>query len=117
MTVSLVEYEVSVLEVHSGDDLMLMVNLGIDGLYKKVRARLYGVDTPDAYRSTNSTKAGEVRDQVRAWVSNKQCRIKVHSTRKGGWIVTLEVHAKDNDYLNVNERLIKQGFVYQPKIA
>lgn len=116
MAVTLVKYEAEVVEVHSGDDMVLMVNLGVDGLYKRVRARLHGVDTPDAFRSANTTKAGEVRDQVRKITRDKECTITVHTTGKGGWIVTLEAPDGEN-LVNINELLIEQGFVYQSRIA
>lgn len=105
-------YTCHVEEVHSGDDHVIMVDLGVDNLYKKVRARLHGVDTPDAYKLDADTEAGRVRDQVRDLVRNKQCVIEVHAVRRGGWIVTLYV--KDNDRMvNVNDFLRNLGFVFQ----
>lgn len=99
-------------EVHSGDDIVLMVDLGIDHLYKRVRARLHGVDTPDAYKLDSTTEAGKVRDQVRDLVKGKHCKIEVHSIRKGGWIVTLYV--KDGDrFISVNDILREAGFVFK----
>lgn len=99
-------------EVHSGDDLILLVNLDIDGFYKRTRARLQGVDTPDAYKEKADTKAGSVRDQVRRLTSSRTCVIEVHAEGKGGWIVTL--HVKDgNEWINLNERLIEMGYVYR----
>ena len=78
------EYSAQVLEVRSGDDLVAMVDLGLDGLYKKTRLRLRNVDTPDAYRKDASTDAGRIRDHVRDLVSGKEVKITVHSLRKRG---------------------------------
>lgn len=105
-------YEAIVEEVHSGDDLVLLVDLGIDGLHKRVRARLRGVDTPSAFRARENTLAGEVRELVKAWVGNGRCSILLHSQGKGGWLITLLV-ATDGQVRNVNDMLIERGYVYQ----
>ena len=107
-------YEVTVEEVYSGDDLVLMVNLGVGGLYKKVRARLVGVDTPSAFQAARNTEAGRVRDLVRTSVGRGKCSIELHSEGKGGWLVTLFVNTNGNE-LNVNAMLVERGYVYTPQ--
>lgn len=107
-------YKVEVLEVHSGDDLVLMVDLGVEGLYKKVRARLFGIDTPDAHKETPDTEAGKVRDLVRRLTLNVECMVDVNSSSgKGGWKVTLyRVPAKGSPE-SINEVLRSQGYVFK----
>jgi hypothetical protein len=107
-------YEVVVEEVHSGDDLVLMVDLGVDGLFKKVRARLRGVDTPSAFRAGKASEAGELRDAVRAIVAQGKATVELHSHGRGGWMVTLLVSTRDGE-INVNETLIAKGYVYHNK--
>ena len=99
-------------EVHSGDDLVLMVNLGVDNLYKRVRARLFGIDTPDAYKADSTTEAGKVRDWVKNLVLGKSCHVELHSFKKGGWIVTLFVTEPGREPVNVNKLLHESGFVF-----
>lgn len=101
-------------EVHSGDDLILLVDLGIDNLYKKIRARLCGVDTPDAYKADPSTEAGKVRDYVKTLVKNRRCYIEVHSERKNSWLVTLFIE-QGNTLSCLNKLLIDDGYVYQTR--
>lgn len=109
-------YDVTVEEVHSGDDLVLLVNLGIDNLFKLTRARLRGVDTPSAFRAARDTEAGRVRDAVKAVVSEGKCSIELHSQGKGGWMVSLFVTSKDGrETVSVNQMLIDQGYVYSNK--
>lgn len=108
-------YDIDVIEVHSGDDLVILVNLGVDGLYKRVRARLKGVDTPSAFKASKGTEAGAIRDTLRSLVSKGKCQIDVHSQGKGGWIVTLLVVSKTGDETNVNEAMRQQGYVYPGK--
>lgn len=109
-------YEVKVEEVHSGDDLIGMVDLDVDNLFKRVRLRLRGVDTPSAYKVKADTEAGEVRDIVRELVNTGRCRAVVHSQKRGGWLVTLMVThrtAVGEVTTNVNDMLIARGYVYK----
>lgn len=114
MDVNFKTFNAVVEEVHSGDDLILLVDLGVDGLHKRVRARLKGVDTPSAFRAAKSTEAGQIRDMIRNLVSAGKCSIKLHAEGKGGWLVSLFVGSGDT-VTCVNEELISKGYVYQPK--
>ena len=104
--------QAEVLEVHSGDDLVLLANLGIDGLYKKVRVRLQGVDTPDAYKASPDTEAGILRDRVSRLLKGKKCTIDVHTQGKSSWVVTLFF---GNQITNesLNEVLQNEGYVFK----
>jgi hypothetical protein len=106
------EYLVEVEEVRSGDDLILLVNLGIDSLYKRIRARLYKVDTPDAYKAKPDTLAGQIREQVRQMTRSGQCRITIQQQNKTCWVVNLFV-LKEDEKISINETLISMGFVYK----
>jgi hypothetical protein len=111
-------FNVVVEEVHSGDDLVLMVDLGMDGLHKRVRARLKGVDTPSAFRAKQDTAAGTIRDTIRGMIVGAPCSILLHSHGKGGWVVTLfreSAHMGPAGAVNINELLVKQGYVYTPQ--
>jgi hypothetical protein len=110
------EFVAEVLDVRSGDDLTLMVNLRVSGLFKKVRARLKDVDAPDAFKQPPDTEAGQVRDLVRSLIHRKPIRIVVHSeghSDKSGWIIT----AYQDTGLNrktVNQILIEKGYGFRP---
>lgn len=108
------EYVSEVLEVHSGDDMILMVDLGHDGLYKKVRARLHGVDTPDAYKAKSATEAGQVRDKVKALTRDRSCRIQLHSQGKGGWVVSMYLGVAE-DAVCINKALIAEGYILEQR--
>lgn len=107
-------YISEVLDVHSGDDLILMVDLNHDNLYKRVRARLKGVDTPDAYQSKIDTEAGRIREYVRSVTYKKKCRIAVHGQNRGsgGWLVTLYL-GLDDTAQSLNEILQEQGYIFR----
>jgi hypothetical protein len=103
--------QAEVLEVHSGDDLVVLADLGVDSLYKRVRVRLYGVDTPDAYKAAADTEAGQIRDKVARRVKGKKCAMEVHSQGKASWVVTLFVGVKADAY-SLNNILIEEGYVF-----
>lgn len=110
-------YEAKVEEVHSGDDFIVLVNLGVDGLYKKTRVRLYGVDAPNAYKARPDTEAGKVRDEAKLLVNGK-CLIEVVSEGKGGWIVNMTVFDESNQPICLNTFMRERGYVYNaPKTS
>ena len=100
------------MEVHSGDDMLVMADLGFDGLHKKVRIRLYGVDTPDAFKASGDTEAGKVRSEVRSMVLGKECYIDVHKTSLRYWIVTLHSIIDGQD-VGVNQFLVDRGYIFK----
>lgn len=104
-----------VLEVHSGDDLLLLIDLNMDNLFKKMRVRLKGCDTPDAYKASVNSEAGKVRKTVYNMVKGKQCKIIRHAVARNSWMVTLLVveGSGPGEYINVNETLIEQGYVFE----
>lgn len=106
-------FEAKVEEVHSGDDFILLVNLGVDGLYKKTRVRLHGVDAPNAYKAKPETEAGRVRDEVKKLIGSK-CLVELLSEGKGGWIVDMTVFDADNQPVCLNATLRERGYVYTP---
>lgn len=111
------EYLAEVQQVMSGDDLYLMVDLGVDGLHKKVRARLKGVDTPDAYRAKPDSKAGNIRSDVAKLVEGKTCRIvtTVGRPNTASWPIVLFFSTPEGE-INLNDMLIAQGYIYHKKV-
>jgi hypothetical protein len=107
------EYVAEVLDVRSGDDLTLMVDLKTSGLFKRVRARLSGVDAPDAFKKSADTEAGRVREIVKNLIYRKAIRIIVHNegSEKSGWIVTAYPDTGYNKQ-TVNSVLIDMGYTY-----
>lgn len=98
--------------VLSGDDLILMIDLEVEGLHKRQRVRLNDVDTPNAVRQGPHTEAGKVRDAVARLCKDRPLRATVVSQTANAWIVVLEVHMPDDSFLNLNEFLIDKGYAY-----
>lgn len=109
------KYPCEVREVFSGDDLVALVDLGVENLWKKQRIRLHGVDAPNAIKAGPETDAGKIRQFVRNMTLKKRGQLYVVSKTMNSWVVVLEVQRDNtNQFLNVNEILIAQGYVYKP---
>lgn len=106
-------YEARVEEVHSGDDFILLVNLGVDGLFKRTRVRLHGVDAPNAYKAKPETEAGRIRDEIKKLIGSR-CLIELVSEGKGGWIVVMTIFDSENQPNCINTTLRERGYVYTP---
>jgi len=102
-----------VIRTVSGDDMTMMVDLGVDDLYKKVRIRLSGVDTPTGFQASPDSPGGLVRDAVRGLVENRECTIRVGVQNKSGWIVDLFVPTAAGTILHLNQHLRDQGYVFR----
>lgn len=108
------KFNAKVEEVHSGDDFILLIDLGVDGLFKRTRCRLHGVDAPNAYKAKVDTEAGRVRDEVKRLVASGRCLVELVSEGKGGWIVHMHVIDSNGELLDLNGTLRDRGYVYSP---
>lgn len=105
-------YEAEVVDVFSGDDLIAMVDLGVEDLHKKQRIRLHGVDTPNAVGAADSTEAGKARGYVKHRCHRRKVRLTVISKNVSSWVAVVEVLGDGEPY-NINEDLIAQGYAYK----
>lgn len=105
-------FDAEVVDVFSGDDLVVMVDLGVEGLFKRQRVRLQGVDTPNAIGLGATTPAGIVRAYVRSMCRGKRVKLEVMSRSLSSWVVVVNV-VLDSGLHNLNQDLIAQGYVYK----
>lgn len=105
-------YDAEVREVFSGDDLVVLVDLGVESLWKRQRVRLAGVDTPNAISAGMETEAGKIRSYVRQLVRGKHVKITVTNRSSNSWVVILFVETPEG-IINLNEDLIKQGYQFK----
>jgi hypothetical protein len=108
-----VEYQCEVREVFSGDDLIAFVDLGVEGLFKRQRIRLHGVDTPPAINAAGDTVAGQIRSTVRSMTRGRKGKLTVVSRNANSWVVTLVVHTPQEGDVNINDFLIAQGYQFK----
>lgn len=98
-----------VTDVYSGDDLIVMVDLGVEDLFKRRRIRLHGVDAPNAIGASSQTEAGKIRAYVRGLCERKRVRLSVVSKNLRSWVAVIEVLG-DGEPHNINQDLISQGY-------
>lgn len=101
-----------VVEVFSGDDLVVLIDLGVDDLYKKKRVRLYGVDTPNAVGQNISSPAGQIRSYVRQLCKGKKVRMAVVTESLRSWVARVEVETSPGTFYCVNDDLISKGYKF-----
>ena len=110
------EFRCEVKEVFSGDDLIAMIDLGVENLWRKQRIRLAGVDTPNAVKEGVNTPAGVIRTYIRNLTRGKPATLTVEHKNVSSWVVTLIVQTPTGP-VNVNEYLISQGFQFKGKVT
>lgn len=98
-------------EVHSGDDFIAVVDLGIDGLMKRTRIRLAGVDAPNAYKAGPNTEAGRLREEVKKLLVGK-CVLCLINEGRGGWVGEVSVEKPNGEKININQLLQGRGYIY-----
>lgn len=104
-------YEGTVLDVFSGDDLTVMIDLRVDDLHKKRRIRLHGVDTPNGTGAAASSEAGKLRAHVRQLCHRRRVRLTIMSKGMASWVAIVEVLGSDAPH-NINQDLINQGYAF-----
>lgn len=103
----------SVKNVYSADDLILMLNLGHDGLYRLTRCRLHGVDAPSTY-NTEDAEAKKLKNFVSKVLNDsKDAYIEVISYLNNSWMVVLYTRDPETKaYISLNKVLINNGYVF-----
>ncbi len=91
-------YIVEVHDVFSGDDLVVLVDLGVEDLWKRQRVRLAGVDTPNAVNAGPDTEAGKLRSYVRNLVRGRKAKLRVISRGANSWVVVLLVETPEGEF-------------------
>lgn len=109
------QYPCEVREVYSGDDLVVLIDLGVENLWRKTRVRLLGVDTPNAANAPDDSPAGKIRKAVRQLVKHRRGIFTVHSKSHNSWVGTLlvETPGTPGGVTNLNQHLISQGYVFE----
>jgi hypothetical protein len=98
--------------VFSGDDLIVLIDLGVDDLWKKKRVRLHGVDTPNAVNQGPDTEAGKLRAYVREMVRGAKVHITPVSSSPSSVVAVIEVE-RNGELYNLNDDLIAKGYKFK----
>lgn len=101
----------SVVEVRSGDDIVFMADLQVARLYKQVRVRLKGVDTPNAKSQIVSEEAISVRTKVENVLkASKKILIEVPSLDNNPIICVVYLMDEEGTRYSLNDSLISWGY-------
>lgn len=104
--------------VRAADDMQVLVLTSPeDGLYKQVRIRLAGVDTPSTFFADEDSDAVRLREEVRSLVGAADCRIAVEKEGAGnsGWLVRFFWRNGREPYQCLNSMLLARGYHYSRK--
>lgn len=96
-------YNAIIVAVYDGDTITADIDLGFHSWLKKVKFRLYGINTPEV-RGESKERGRAVRDTVREMILNKEVTIKTHKDKKGKygrWLADVFVEIDGREvYLN-----------------
>jgi len=106
----------AVKNIYSGDDLILLLDLGHDGLYRLTRCRLVGVDAPSTFNNDNE-EAIKLKNFVSKALNNSSdSYVEVSSYLNNSWLVTLFTKDKETQaYTSLNQVLINNGYVFNKR--
>lgn len=103
----LYNYKATITDVYDGDTVTADVDLGFYMIQKKVKIRLYGIDTPELRAKEPELRlaAQNARDALRKHVLNQPVILRCYGKGKyGRWLC--EIFVGD---INVNQWLIEKG--------
>lgn len=110
------EYLATVVYVYDGDTFHADVDLGFRAHMKKLKFRMYGLNTPEIRGGTEETKAAgrAARDRLKELVLGKKVVLYTHKDttgKYGRWLATVHIPV-DGDMChtrNVGQMLIAEG--------
>lgn len=105
------QFSASVVNVLSGDDMVVLLDLEAEGLFKKQRLRLRGVDTPSALNQGNETEAGTLRTEIFGILKGKELRIVVHNRGAASWVADV-YYREGTREVHLNKALVDMGYEY-----
>ena len=109
----LYKYKAKITSVYDGDTCTADIDLGFYMVLRKVKIRLYGIDTAEIRGGTEQTKkaAVEARDFLRSTILNQEVLVLSHGKGKyGRWLCELfVVDPQTKEETNINNLLIQKG--------
>lgn len=107
------EFSAQLVVALSGDDLVVLLDLGVEDLYKRQRVRLKGVDTPSAINKDIDTDAGRLRAEVQGLLKGRELIITVVNRGAVSWVVDLHYLDPGGCKKHLNKALIDMGYEYK----
>lgn len=104
-------YKAVISSVYDGDTVTADIDLGFYMIQRKVKIRLYGINTPELRGGTEETrKAGyNARDFLRERILNQEVVVKCWGKGKyGRWLCEIFLQ-NGEELISVNETLVNKG--------
>ena len=101
------KYKATITSVYDGDTCTADIDLGFYMILRKVKVRLWGINTPEIRGGTDEEKAKgrEVRDYLKERVLNQEVVLVSRGKGKyGRWLC--EIYAGDT---NLNDEMLEKG--------
>ena len=100
-------YKAKVLDVHDGDTITALVDLGFH-IQMEIKVRFYGINAPEI--TGVSRLAGlKTKQRVIDLISNKDITLKTYKDKQekfGRWLA--DIYINENDVKSVNQMLIEE---------
>ena len=100
-------YNAYVDSVYDGDTIRCTIDCGFGIIKKKMKIRLYGLDTPEI-RGEDRSLGITVRDKLRDKILNKDIKLKTIKDKKGKYGRYLGIIFLKNE--NINDWLINNNY-------
>lgn len=104
-------YNAVIYYVYDGDTCTARIDLGFEFEFKKLKLRLYGIDTPEL-RGDTIDAARAARDFLKELVLDKEVVVETVRDTKGKYgryLATIWVEGADGTFINVNDLLVSSG--------
>ncbi|GBD94460.1 hypothetical protein BMS3Abin05_02069 [bacterium BMS3Abin05] len=107
----LYHYRGRVVSVYDGDTIHVDIDLGLYTWRKNEKIRLARINAPEL-RGSSREKGVQSRDFLRELILDKAVLVQTQKDRRGKWgRFVAEIWIKENDqWVNVNDRLVQKGF-------
>jgi endonuclease YncB( thermonuclease family) len=104
-------YGVKIDRIVDGDTIDVMIDLGFNTHIKR-RIRMYGINAPESRTRDLEEKARGLasKERLTEIVDNDDIIMKSHGKGKYGRVLGELFIKKENEYISVNETLVKEGF-------
>ena len=107
------KYKAKITSVYDGDTCTADIDLGFFMVLRKVKIRMYGIDTAEMRGGTVETKKAAVsaRDFLRSKILNQEVLVLSHGKGKyGRWLGELFIiDPVTKEEVNINKLLIEKG--------
>ena len=112
MDASLYNYRAMVTSVYDGDTCTVDIDLGLGCWVRGEKIRLHRINAPEV-RGKEKGKGKASRDYLREQINKKAIILQTFKDRKGKYgryLGEIWLKSANNEWINVNDLLVKKGF-------